>query len=36
MEIFKNKTSGKYFIGIDGEDGETALMNSCAPIPKPI
>jgi len=26
MEIFKNKTSGKYFIGIDGEDGETALM----------
>ncbi len=26
MEIFKNKTSGKYFIGIDDEDGETALM----------
>lgn len=26
MEIFKNKTSGKYFIGLDGEDGETALM----------
>jgi len=26
MEIFKNKTSGKYFIGIDGEDGETPLM----------
>lgn len=26
MEIFKNKTSGKYFVGIDGEDGETALM----------
>ena len=26
MEIFKNKTSGKYFIGLDDEDGETALM----------
>jgi len=26
MEIFKNKTSGKYFIGLDCEDGETALM----------
>ena len=26
MEIFKNKTSGKYFIGLDGENGETALM----------
>jgi hypothetical protein len=26
MEIFKNKTSGKYFIGIDDEDGETAFM----------
>ncbi len=26
MEIFKNKTSGKYFIGINGEDDETALM----------
>jgi hypothetical protein len=26
MEIFKNKTSDKYFIGLDGEDGETALM----------
>ncbi len=26
MEIFKNKTSGQYFIGIDDEDGETALM----------
>ncbi len=26
MEIFKNKTSGKYFIGIDDEDDETALM----------
>ena len=26
MEIFKNKTSGKYFIGLDGEDGKTALM----------
>lgn len=26
MEIFKNKTSGKYFIGLDKEDGETALM----------
>ena len=26
MEIFKNKTSGKYFIGIDNEDSETALM----------
>ena len=23
MEIFKNKTSGKYFVGIDGEDGGT-------------
>ncbi len=28
MEIFKNKTSGKYFVGIDGEDDETALMIS--------
>jgi len=28
MEIFKNKTSGKYFIGINGEDDETALMIS--------
>jgi len=26
MEIFKKKTSGKYFIGLDDEDGETALM----------
>ena len=26
MEIFKNKTSGKYFIGLDDEDGETPLM----------
>jgi hypothetical protein len=26
MEIFKNKTSGNYFIGIDDEDSETALM----------
>ena len=26
LEIFKNKTSGKYFIGLDDEDGETALM----------
>ena len=26
MEIFKNKTSGKYFIGIDDEDGETAFI----------
>ena len=26
MEIFKNKTSGKYFIGLDSENGETALM----------
>ena len=26
MEIFKNKTSGKYFIGIDDDDGEAALM----------
>jgi hypothetical protein len=26
MEIFKNKTSGRYFIGIDAENGETALM----------
>ena len=26
MGIFKNKTSGKYFIGLDDEDGETALM----------
>ncbi len=26
MEIFKNKASGKYFIGLDDEDGETAFM----------
>jgi len=26
MEIFKNKTSGKYFIGLDYKDDETALM----------
>ena len=26
MEIFKNKTQDKYFIGLDDEDGETALM----------
>ncbi len=26
MEMFKNKTSGKYFISLDGENGETALM----------
>ncbi|MBC8463766.1 MAG: hypothetical protein H8D61_02190 [Deltaproteobacteria bacterium] len=26
LDIFKNKTSGKYFIGLDDEDGETAFM----------
>jgi len=26
LDIFKNKTSGKYFIGLDDEDGKTALM----------
>jgi hypothetical protein len=26
MEIFKNKTSGNYFIGLDDEDSETAFF----------
>lgn len=26
MDIYKNKASGKYFIGIDGENGETELL----------